>query len=238
MTHRPTFIFILALALLNGCASTKHAKEVTPSGFLAESRALLQPGKEGTWDPLQVYRNPKTDFAAIKKLQLEPVTIWRQPNADLSRQQKEDLQRFADYFYNLLYIKLSKDYEMVLKPTPGAVRVQVAITHGEESVTALALISKAAPTAQLVNALWTFATDRPATLFVGDVTVEFMAHDAQTGELLAAGADRRVGGRYLFDKEALNSWGDVKNSLEFWSDATVYRLCLVRRGADCTKPNA
>nr|MBI3613968.1 DUF3313 domain-containing protein [Nitrospirota bacterium] len=238
VTHRQVFALMVTLILLHGCETTKHATEVQPSGFLAEYRALLQPGKEETWDPLRVYRNPKTDFAAIKKIQLDPVTIWNQPHSTLSPEQKEDLQRLADYFYNLLYVKLGKDYEMVLKPTPGAVRVQVAITHGEESVTALALVSKVAPTAQLANALWAFATDRPSTLFVGDVTVEFMAHDSQTGELLTAGADRRVGGRNLFDKEVFNSWGDVQNSLEFWSDATVYRMCLIRRGANCVKPNA
>jgi len=238
VTRMPVISALAAMALLSGCDATKHAKDVQPSGFLGEYRSLLQPGKEGTWDPLRVYRNPKTDFAAIKKIQLEPVTIWSQPSSTLSPEQKEDLQRLADYFYNLLYVKLGQDYEMVQKPTPGTVRVQVAITHGEESVTALAFMSKVAPTAQIVNALWAFAADKPSTLFVGDVTVEFMAHDSQTGELLTAGADRRVGGRNLFDKEVFNSWGDVKNSLEFWSDATVYRLCLIRRGADCVKPNA
>jgi hypothetical protein len=56
--------------------------------------------------------------------------------------------------------------------------------------------------------------------------------------LLAAGADRRVGGTNLFDKEVFNSWGDVKNSLEFWADASVYRLCVLRGGANCVKPKA
>ena len=88
----------------------------------------------------------------------------------------------------------------------------------------------------MANVLWTFVSGKPA--FAGEVTIEFKVHDAQTGALLAAGADRRVGGTKLFDKEVFNAWGDVKNSLEFWADASVYRFCVLRGGTRYVKPKA
>ena len=231
----PMTLVIALVVLLGGCESTKHAKDVQESGFLAEHRHLLKSGIPGV-TALRVYRNPKADWASYHKIILEPVTIWDDPSARLSPEQHKDLQQLVDSFYDTLYLKLSKDYEMVEKPGPGTMRIRAAITHGEEARTGLTLISKAVPQLRAPNALWTFASGKPA--FAGEVTLEAIITDAETGELLAAGADRRVGGVNLFDKEVFNSWGDVKNSLEFWSDASVYRLCVLRGGTNCTKPKA
>lgn len=234
MTRRQVFALMVALALLQGCEATKHAKDVQPSGFLAPYRALLTPGQEG--EALLRYRNPKANWAAHHKILLEPIAIWDDPAHQRPPEEREDLQRLADSFYDLLYLKLAKDYEMVEKPVPGAMRVQTAITHGEESVTSLTFVSKAIPQARMLSKLWSFGSGKPA--FTGEVTLEVVIKDAQTGELLAAGADRRVGGMDLFDKEVFNSWGDVKNSLAFWADASIYRLCRLRGGTTCTKPDA
>ena len=170
----------------------------------------------------------------ITKILLEPVTIWGAATSTLSSEQQEDLQRLVDSFYHTLALKLSKDYEMVETPSPRTMRIQAALTHGERGVTKLTLVSKVIPQARTANLLWTFASGKPA--FAGEGTIEFIVKDAQTGELLSAGADRRVGGTNLFDKEAFNSWGEMKNILEFWTDASVYRLCVLRGGANCVKP--
>jgi hypothetical protein len=164
------------------------------------------------------------------------VKIWEGEADKLSQQDHRDLQQLGDAFYDLLYMKLSKDYEMVEKPGPGTMRIQVAILHGERSVTPVTVLSKAVPQARLPNALWTFASGKPA--FAGEITIAAKLFDAVTDEVLAVGADRRVGGVKLFDKEVFNSWGDVKNSLDFWADASVYRLCVLRGGTGCVKPKA
>lgn len=226
--------FILLTCLLVACASTKPAKDVQPSGFLGEYRPLLHQGVGGQ-EGLRVYRNPRTDWAAYDKIWLEPVMIWHDPAHPFPPDQQADLQHLADSFYDLLYVKLSKDYHMVEKAAPGAIRAQVAITHGEESRTGASFLSKVIPQARMANRLWNFGHGKPA--FAGEVTIEWIAQDALSGELMGAGADRRVGGTNLFDKEVFNSWGDVKNSLEFWSDAAVYRLCVLRGGKDCVKPD-
>ena len=62
-------IMVAVMALLSGCASTRHAKDVQPSGFLTEYRSLLQPGKEGE-EALLVYRNPRAPWARYTKILL------------------------------------------------------------------------------------------------------------------------------------------------------------------------
>lgn len=235
MAYTKLVLFSVFAVLLTGCGSTMQARSVQPSGFLEEHRSLLTAGEKGK-EALVRYRNPKTDWASYDKIVLEPVAIWDDPTRRLSPEQREDLQRLADSFYNTLHLKLSKDYQIVAKPAPGAMRIQAAITHGEKSTLALTFASKAVWQLQAVNTIWTGFSGKPA--FAGEVTVEFKVQDADTGELLAAGMDRRVGGQQLFEKEVLNSWGDVKNSLEFWADATVYRLCTLRGGANCVEPKA
>jgi hypothetical protein len=64
-----------------------------------------------------------------------------------------------------------------------------------------------------------------------------MIRDATTNDLLAAGADRRVGGNQL-GAATFTEWGDVKNILTYWSSLTAYRLCIDRRAPDCRRPSA
>jgi hypothetical protein len=133
-------------------------------------------------------------------------------------------------------LKLSQDFEVVAQPTSGAMLIQVAITHAEKSWVAPAFLSKVSLELQALNKVWRYFSEKPA--FAGEVTVEFTVHDSQTGSLLLAGADRRVGGQNLFDREVFNSWGDVKNSLEFWTDLSAYRLCVLRGETSCVQPKS
>lgn len=64
-----------------------------------------------------------------------------------------------------------------------------------------------------------------------------MIHDAHTGELLAAGADRRVGGN-LLGKATFTTWGDVRNILTYWSELAAYSLCRNRGAPGCSRPSA
>jgi hypothetical protein len=111
----------------------------------------------------------------------------------------------------------------------------MAVINGAQANQTLKVAKLIAPYAGVADLLWTFATGKPA--FAGEVSLEYMIKDAQTGELLEAGADRRVGGNQL-GKATFTSWGDVKNILTYWSDLTVYRLCVDRGDAGCQRPGA
>ena len=100
----------------------------------------------------------------------------------------------ADTFYAVIYQEVSKDYEMVDKPGPSTPRVQVAMTHLEESWPMLDVGSSIpAPMNALAagSLLKRVATGKPA--FKGEAVIEAKVMDAQTGEVLRAIVDRRVG---------------------------------------------
>lgn len=216
-----------------GCAATKQAKTVQTNGFLAPYKSLLQKGHRGQ-EALLGYRNPKANWTSYHKILLEPVLLWNDPNSDLSAGQRKDLQTLVNSFYATLYDKLSRDYTMVRAPGPGVMQIQVAVSHGEPSHTALALASKVILPVKLANSTWAFVGGKP--FFTGQVTIEAVVKDDGTGEVLGVGADRRVGGLKLFEKNAFSSWGDVKNSLNFYAAAAVWRLCVMRAAPIASSP--
>ncbi len=231
---KPQISFALAaLILLAGCVSSSHARKVTPSRFLGDSAPLLKKG--GKDDVLLVYRNKNTDWRTYDKIIVDPVTIWAVEKSTLPPDELADYQRLVDDFYVTLKAKLSKDYGMTDTPGAGAMRIQVAIVNGDQANAALKVAKTIAPYAGTADTLWTFATGKPA--FAGEVSIEYMVKDSQSQELLAAGADRRVGGTQL-GKATLSRWGDVQNILTYWSDQAVYLLCVDRKAKGCTKPKA
>jgi hypothetical protein len=231
-------MIIVGAAFLSGCAATKQARSVEVSGFLNEYKSELKPGKkmEGVDEALLVYMKPnlKEVMKNYPKLMLAPVTVWDDPKHPLNAEQRNDYLMLADSFHAELYQQLSKYFEMVDKFQPGALRAQFAIIHGEKHTVGLSFISKVVPQARALNAVWTFATGKPA--FTGSVDAEFKVTDADTGELLWAGADRRVGGQKLFDKNVFKSWGDVQNIFTYWSELAAYRMCDFRGDKNCEKP--
>jgi hypothetical protein len=230
--RRNAAILVAALWTLAGCATSKQARRVEPTSFLGEYKSLLAPGKTDE-DPLLVYRNPKANFDSYRKLLLEPVTVWGDPKHTLTEDQRHDLQQVVDTFYASLRTKLTPYFELVDRPGPGVLRAQVAIENSERSDTALKVASKGVPYGAVPGTIWTMITGKPA--FVGEASIEYILKDGGTGELLAAGADRRVGGDAV-STEYLNSWGDVKNALDYWTDAAVYRVCVQRGGSSCVRP--
>lgn len=75
-------------------------------------------------------------------------------------------------------------------------------------------------------------TGRPP--FVGAASMEIRVSDGLIGELLAAGVDRRVGGKSL--NSSAVSWADVENALEYWAAHFAFRLCQESHIGDCKKP--
>ena len=226
---------LAAILILTGCVTSRQARRVTPAGFLGESASLLERGQRPD-DALLVYRKAGTNWAAYDKVLLDPVQIWSaKPNA-VRPADADDFQRVVDSFHLTLRESLARNYAMVDAPVPGALRMQFAIVNGSQANQTLKVAKLIAPGyATAADVLWTAFTGKPA--FAGEVSLEYMIRDAHTNELLEAGADRRVGGNQI-GKATFTTWGDVKNILTYWSDLSVYRLCVDRGGSGCRRPGA
>ncbi|HEY6085568.1 MAG TPA: DUF3313 family protein [Nitrospira sp.] len=87
-----------------------------------------------------------------------------------------------------------------------------------------------------ISVLKTVATGKPA--FTGEAVIEAKVIDAETGDVLRAMVDRRVGTKKL-DAQSFNSWSDVYESLRYWAENGRYQLCKARRTqTDCPMPRA
>ncbi len=235
MCRSKVLAFSCILLLLAACAPTKQARSVEPSGFLGDLYPLLQRGGEG--EALLIYKSPKVATiprGTYTKIMLDHAELWGPPTTDPDRQKQA--QHVADILFGLVYLSLSKDYEMVSEPGPRTLRIQAAITRADPAYVVLRAVStipapmNALALASLVKNL---GTGKP--LFVGDASMEMKLSDSQTGEVLGAGADRRVGNKRL-DADSFDSWDDVYKTLDIWSDMLRHRLCTQRGGTDCVKP--
>lgn len=219
-----------AAMLLAACADTKQGQDITVSGFLGDY-SILKRGGEG--QAAYVYIAPGADASRYDKIWLDAVTVWKDPGqARFKGVPQSDLQMLANAFYSTVHDKLSEDYEMVRGPTPGALRVQIALTDAEASNPGLDTISSIVPQLRLATRLSGLITEKP--FFVGATTAEAKLTDAMTGELLGAGIDRRVGGNSVED--SLDSWNDVHAAFRLWAERLSFRLCRGRGDEDCQPP--
>jgi hypothetical protein len=205
---------LVLVAGITGCAQTEQAREVETSGFLRDY-SILQPGKEG--EALLVYRNPQADFSRYQAVYVERAIILITKDSTVPR---EDLKRLADDLRSKVIWKLNEDLLVVPKPVPGALRIELALTEAEPSDVGMDIVSTIIPPAGLVSGAKELATGTRA--FVGRASVEAKLTDSNTGTLLMAAVDRRVGGRSL--DGSMSSWDDVHQAFEYWADTLSQRL--------------
>ena len=221
---------VMVLGGFGGCAQTQQMHEPLKTGFL-DDYSMLRPGEKG--EALLVYKNPKVDWKSYDKVMIDSVTIWRDKDSPLKEEWKVDFQRLADYFWDKIVKALLPNYRMVNKPGPGVMRVTVAITEAEASNATMDTISSVLPTSRvLTGAKGVAGEGNPG--FVGAASVEAKITDAQTGELLMAGVDRRAGTKSL--SGTTNSWNDVEQAYQYWAKRLQYRLCRERGDMNCIEP--
>ena len=210
-------LLLIATLVLTSCATptTRQAPTVVHSTGFLSNYSRLRPGAEG--EAKLVYRAAGANLGQYTKLLLDRVVVVRQPNAAVPAQ---ELQQLADLLYGALYVRLRTYYVMVDVPGPDTLRVRAALTEATASNPTLDTWSNVGPIVGTVSSLKKMATGTNA--FVGAASVEGEVLDSQTGTVLLAAIDRRVGTKTLAG--ASDPWGDVKDAFNVWADAVVQRL--------------
>jgi len=219
MPPRTPAALLAALVLLAACSSgptTRQAPAAKPSGFLGDY-SRLQPGGPGR--ALLVYRAPDVNLAGYDKVLLDPVTVWRPPDAG-GAVSHEDLQRLADLLYGMLLSRLSTYYVMVRSPEPKTLRIRAALTEAAPSSTTMDVVSQLGVVSRAAGDVKEMASGTPA--WVGAASAEIEVLDAETGKELYAAVDRRVGEKTFTG--STDQWGDVTDTFRVWSDAVIDRL--------------
>jgi hypothetical protein len=218
----------VALAfLLSACTTTQTVRPEETHGrrcaYLAPdvcSMLAPVPDKEGTLR----YLAPNVDWAQYTKAMVSPVTVWAGAKRKLSA---EESQVFANYLYSAVVQQLKTVVPIVDEPGRGVIKVQLALTDAEAAVPVLRTVSMVIPQARALSTLKYIATgDYP---FVGAAQGEVEITDSRTGQVLAAGVDRQIGGGAL-QTAAQWKWGDVENVFDDWAKLIATRLAALRAG--------
>ena len=225
-------IFLCALVLLIGCTTSqsKQARRVEKSGFLGDY-SMLRPGGEG--EPLLYYENPEANWPAYNKIYLAPVAYYGGRDTYPKGVTRADLQELVNRFYYILYHDLAEDYQMVDALDTHTLRVQVALTSVGESSQTADSVSAVVPF--IANPIRNFAGSLSGeTVFAGHASIEVRITDGLTERLLYAAVDRRVGQRTM--SSTTSRTADVEEIMWYWGDLARYRLCTLRGGEKCIRP--
>lgn len=223
-------IAIIAFVLLSvGCARTYQARYVETSRFL-DDYSLLKDDEDG--DALLSFWKEGTNWAAYKKIILDPVVISKLPDSDLNDMTHTENHRFKELFEYKMREALRKSFKLVTHPGPDTLRVQFAITDAESSIPLLDFYTAVYPSARAVSLLERLAIGTES--FVGKASIEGKITDSQTGELLMASADCRAGGKTITG--AFDSWDDVEQAYQYWASQLNYQLCTKQGQSNCQEP--
>ncbi len=223
-------ITIIILVLLSaGCARTYQARYVETSHFL-DDYSLLKEGEDG--NALLSFWKEGTNWAAYKKIILEPVITSKLPDSDLNDMTHAENHRLKELFEYRMREALKKNFKLVAHSGPDTLRVQFAITDAESSILLLDLYTALSPSARALSLLKMLATGTES--YVGQASVEGKITDSQTGELLMASADCRAGGKTIMG--AFDSWDDVEQAYQYWASQLNYQLCTKQGHSGCQEP--
>ena len=219
---------VLTLALLAaGCATTQQTK-VTDENYCpfmgnalcAKLVTAEDPSRFGSGGKVAYLRyvNPNAKWTTYKSVMLQPVTFWAGDDDKLST---KDQHQLTNYFYQALEKQLGPRFQMVGEPGPGVLRLQVALEDATTATPVLRSISMVIPQARALATLKFLATG--SYPFVGSAQAEAKITDSETGEVLAAAVDRRIGGGAL-GTAAQWQLGDAENAINAWAQQAADRL--------------
>ena len=137
-----------------------------------------------------MYRDPAARWDAYDKVLFEPVTLWRSGRKSLDPVPERDLLRLAGDLQRAVRRRLGKGWTLVNAPGPGVMRVRLAITQARATDAVLDVLTTETPS--LHGAKTNGPVDAETRAFIEAASIEGEITDAQTGQILAQGIDRRI----------------------------------------------
>ena len=190
-----------------------------PSGFLGSDYSLMKPPAEGSGQKaMLVYTDMNANFTSYSKIMVAPVTFWA---ADDSKVSAADQQALCNYAYSAFVKDLGKNFTIVDQPGPGVLKLSIALTDATSATPGLRSVSVVIPQARVLSAIKMAGTGTYA--FVGSADGAAKLNDSVSGQLLAAWADKRVGGTSITNVDVFQ-WGDAQNAIDYWANGLGQRL--------------
>jgi hypothetical protein len=197
------------------------------SGFLDGNYSLLRKGEKK--EAAYLYIDKTADWAKYTKVYIKPIELWHSEDKDspLGKLSEENQKLLVDYFHHALVSQLGLELKVVDQPGPDTLVVHAAITDAKKSKPVADLITSVYAPLRVISFAKRLATG--TDIAVGKVQVEGEFTDGETGKLIAAAVDARVGTKALRSKFG-GTWGDVKLAFDWWAQRTAVRLALLKQG--------
>jgi hypothetical protein len=200
-------IAVVSLCLTAGCAGQKMAVK-NYSGFLGDY-SKLQAGPEGGVD--QRYIKEGVDFKKYNKIMLDQVRFYFNNDAADKGIDADEMKQLADTFHRAVIDALGGAYPLAARPGPDVMRLRVAITDIELPNRALNTITTVVPAGLAISTIKSGITGKGS--FVGEISMEFEVLDSKTNQVIAAGVDRRSGGKV----DSMSKFGTAEEAFKFWA---------------------
>jgi len=222
-------IFAVMILFLGGCGvGSYQARRVDIHHSPLVNPAIYE---KGTGDQtLYRYVNPNLDVKKYKNILIDPVIV--QKDGELDAKERQNYQILANNAFTYLTQELEKDYTIVKNPEHGTCRIQMAIIDADSAKPVRNTFATIIPISIGLSLIEYAAIGKQ--MGVGEITMEMKITDANTGELLGAALDRRVGGKQL--KSLWSSWHNADDALQYWAKRLRFVLCDIRGGLDCVVP--
>jgi len=192
------------------------------SGFL-EDYSVLRRGRAGqaAW----IFVDEQADWHSLRKVMFEPVTIWRAGNRSLDAVVEQDLAALASELQTAVETRLAQSFEIVTRPGPGVMEIELAITQAMAADAELDVFTSEIDPKNLPGDDVTLAVGTKA--FLDTCTLEGEVIDTGTGRQIAAAVDIWVADRQARPTPA--TWREVRAAFAGLADRLAN--ALVRRTA-------
>jgi hypothetical protein len=200
-------VFLVSFTSTGNCESGEATLQ--KSGFLEGYYDKLGPGPEGQAELR--WQKPGVDFGKYNKVMLDSVIFYLAEDSENKGIDGNEMKALTDTF-NLELVKGFKDgYPILSQPGPDVVRIRIAITDLKQNNPSLSAVTSIIPIGLGVSLIKKGSSD--SWVGSGATTMEVLAIDSMTNEVIIAGHDSRTaefGDRF-------SKWKSADEAFKYWA---------------------
>jgi hypothetical protein len=209
---------VMGIALASfviSCASTgsqSKKAETAPQtkGFLDGYYKNLQPGSKP--EAKMRWWKPGVDFGKYDKVMLDSVIFYFSEASESKAIDAPDMIELADACNLEIVNVLKSAYPIVAEPGPDVMRLRFAITDLKQSRPVLSAVTSVVPIGLGISLVKKGATGSWSGS--GATSVELMALDSMTNDVIYAGLDDRS----AEFTERFTKWGSAEDAFKYWAE--------------------
>ena len=216
-TLRVMLVMMMCFAVMMVTIGAK-SKKIPQSGFLTDY-SLLKEDPEGLvqW----MYFKDGVNFQAYDKIIMEHATFFVKEDAGYKGIQTDELSELAQNLHKAFLGTLGRTYSFTNEPGPRTMRLRLAITDLVPGKPVSGTMTTIIPFGLAASFIKKAATG--SHIGMGQVSGEAELVDSQTGEILAAAVDKKVGQKHKVGK-TFTKWGQVEAIFNDWAENFSKRL--------------